>query len=286
MAHRWSRVWCYLLFALLGCGESQPDSLPSAETPVSQNAFDPVTAGVIHGQVKWEGHIPGSAPSQMRSDLPQIWDGARSNANLPIVDPGSLGLRDAVVCLRGLDPGLGKPWDHPQVRIEHRNLGLQVHQGDLVSRIGFVHRGDSVEIVSHDTVFHVLQARGAAFFSLPLADADQASVRRLTRKGLVALRSGAGFPEMRGFLFVDDHPYYARTDSQGRFRLEGVPPGKYQIACWLPNWNIVGKERDPETAQPWRFVFAAPLEQEQMIIVKTSGIAKAHFILSAKMFAK
>jgi hypothetical protein len=34
---------------------------------------------------------------------------------------------------------------------------------------------------------------------------------------------------MRAWIFVFDHPYFQVTAADGRFRLEGVPPGEYTL---------------------------------------------------------
>jgi hypothetical protein len=53
---------------------------------------------------------------------------------------------------------------------------------------------------------------------------------------------------MRAHLLVADHPYLTRTDSEGRFSLDGIPAGNYEIACWLPDWHEAARELDAETA--------------------------------------
>src|SRR5207249_11538920 len=100
-----------------------------------------------------------------------------------------------------------------------------------------------------------LQARGAAFFSLPFPDRDQPLDRPLKQKGLVELTSGAGWYWIRAYLFVDDHSYYAHTDAKGHFELRAVPAGRYRLVCWMPNWNIARQERDPESGLVVRIVF-------------------------------
>ena len=39
-------------------------------------------------------------------------------------------------------------------------------------------------------------------------------------------------PWMTAYLFVMDHPYFAVTGEKGQFRIEGIPPGDYEIAAW------------------------------------------------------
>lgn len=39
-------------------------------------------------------------------------------------------------------------------------------------------------------------------------------------------------PEMVAYIVVVPTPYYAVADEQSRFRLEGLPPGRYTLAVW------------------------------------------------------
>src|SRR5262249_25422833 len=161
------------------------------------------------------------------------------------------------------------PWSHPPLAVEQRLSGLRVVQGKTSSRVGFVRRGDSVEMLSRDADYHALRARGSAFFSLTFPDPDRPRRRTLAEKGIVELSSGAGHWWLRGYLFVDDHPYYARTDTEGRFRLAQVPAGRYRLVCWAPSWLKQSWDRDPETSLLIRLSFRPPVVQERDIEVRS-----------------
>ena len=40
---------------------------------------------------------------------------------------------------------------------------------------------------------------------------------------------------MRGYIFVVDTPYFAKTDKSGNALLNNLPAGKYEIKAWAPN---------------------------------------------------
>ena len=90
---------------------------------------------------------------------------------------------------------------------------------------------------------------------------------------------------MHAHLFVAEHPYYARTDKQGHFRLERVPKGSYEIVCWMPSWQIVRKDRDPESFQLARITFAAPVEQTASVVVLRGEVDIVRFVWTRAMFA-
>jgi hypothetical protein len=287
---------CLLLVAVIvGCGENPPQSAGESPPPVcaisptvAASQFDAATAGVVRGRVLWDGPVPivpafeiASLVTESSKPQPRLM---RDNPHAPVVDPATGGVAGAVVFLRGVDAQRARPWDHAKVEVEHRDRELHVVQGGLKSRVGFVRQGDAITAVSREPALNALRARGAAFFTLMLPDPDQPLDRLLGEKGQVELKSGAGYYWMRGTLFVDDHPYYARTDAQGGFELPQVPPGRYEIVCWMPNWNPAGKDRDPESSLIVRLVFHPPLELVQEVVVESNAEARAEFRVEASMF--
>jgi hypothetical protein len=192
----------------------------------------------------------------------------RPNPNRPVIDPFSHGLAGAVVFLRGVDPQRAKPWDFPGVVVEQRDCQLQVLQGESTAPVGFVRQGDEIEMVSRDSCLHALHAGGVSFFTLMFPDPNQSLRRKLTNPGIVALSSNVGYFWMQGYLFVDQHPYYCRTDGAGRFTLAAVPPGTYQLVAWLPNWQIDRQGRDPESGLVNRIYFAPALTVEVPVTIQ------------------
>jgi hypothetical protein len=260
------------------------------KTATKNTLFDRSKAGTIRGQVTWHGEIPSIPPFQVRSNWPLGTIGppgqVRENPHVPRIDSHSRGVADAVVFLRGVDPARARPWDLPPVRVEMRGRQFHIYQGEPESQIGFVHRGAAVTMLSRDQGFHSLHAGSAAFFTLAFPDPDEPSIHRFSNKGLVDLTSAAGYYWMRGYLFVDDHPYYDRTDRKGMFTLAQVPPGRYELVCWLPNWHVERQERDPESSLPARLYFAPPVEIAKAVTVKQNGIEIVDFTLDVERFCK
>jgi hypothetical protein len=277
---------CLLLAFAAGCADARPEAAADASAVAETGThFDPTTAGTLRGRVTWDGPIPNVPPFEVPPDPlagPVRWNRRTvANPNAPLIDPRTRGVRCAVVFLRGVDPGRAKPWDLPPVTVEQRDCRIRIVQGEAVSPIGFARRAEVVTMVSRDACFHALHAGGAALFSLMFPDPDQPLARRLNEKGLVEWTSGAGYYWMRAYLFVDDHPYYTRTDAAGQFVLEGVPPGHYEVVCWLPNWEKAGHERDPESGLITRYFFAAPLERVQSLNLGAGQTREVSFTLSA-----
>jgi hypothetical protein len=269
------------LVALLATGGCSDDGLPPASPELAPAAigaaFDPADTGTIEGRVVWDGPVPDVPPivaiSSPDGNLPP--DGKllcrEPNPFAPRIDSESHGVEGAIVFLREVDPRRARTWHHGSVRVEASQREFRVLQDGAASRAGFVRRGDVIEAVNRDPKYHSLRARGAAFFNLPLVDADKVITRKLDKLGVVVISSGAGYPWMHAHLFVVDHPYYTRTDKQGRFRFEQVPKGTDAVVCWMPSWVIERSERDPESFQLARLTFAAPVEQTKFLFDKRRG---------------
>lgn len=255
---------------LSGCdGLAAPPESPADSVADIGSDFDAATAGTIHGQVTWQGaipevpayHAPVSPGLEHARQPRRLW----ANPNVPHIDPSSKGVAGAVVLLRGVDPRRARPWDHPPVCVELRDYQIHVCQGAHDGQSGIVRRGEAITMVSRQNLYHVLRVRGAAFFTRAFPDADQPCSRRLDRSGLMELSSGCGYFWMRGWLLVADHPYYTHSDAEGRFSLPQVPPGRYELVCWLPDWHEAFRELDAETALICRLTFRPPVEIVQPV---------------------
>ena len=284
---------CCLLLATLsgsGCDAQRAENTDDAEAAVVPvpTQFDAQMSGAIQGQVQWTGELP-TAPTLEGYSNPVIENGPRSkilspNPNLPRIDASSGGVGSAVVFLRGVDPKSAKNWDHGPVRVTQRGYRLRICEGDRESPYGFVRVGDKVTMDSDDACFHSLHASGAAFFGLTFPEPHQPLTRKLKQRGIVELTSGAGYYWMRAYLFVADVPYLTATDARGKFVLDQVPAGEYDLVSWLPNWREEHHERDPETSLITRFFFRRPLQISRRVKIQPQSLAEQRFEVSADMF--
>jgi hypothetical protein len=211
--------------------------------------------------------------------------GYRVNPNAPRIDAVSHGVDGAAVFLRGADPHAARPWDHPGVRVELSNQQIAIRAGDSSpTNVGIVRLGDSFDTVSLQPEMEGLRGRGADFFTFMLPDAYRPMKHKPPRKGLIELMSPAHHFWQRAYLFVDDHPYYARTDHEGRFSLTLVRAGRYEVACWLPNWKEIDRDRDPETCQFSRMRYGPPVERTSTVVVEPGGSAEVTFTITPDLF--
>jgi hypothetical protein len=60
------------------------------------------------------------------------------------------------------------------------------------------------------------------------------SQKLLRRLGLVVVTCDV-HPATRGWIRVFDQPYFAQPDSNGRFAIDSVPPGRWTLRVWHPS---------------------------------------------------
>ncbi|MCI0683518.1 MAG: carboxypeptidase-like regulatory domain-containing protein [Gemmataceae bacterium] len=270
-----------------GCERAAAPDTPAAMVELG-TSFDARATGSIHGQATWEGAVPSVPAFRVHAYLAYAsaarLRGEHPNPHEPRIDAASRGVENVVVTLREVQAADSKPWSHPPVRVETDSQRLTIFQGKRPGPIGIVRRGGDVAFVNRDITYHTIRARGAAFFTLPFVAADHPTRRRLDQPGIVELSQGAGVYWRRAYLFVSEHPYAALSDAAGRFDLDRVPAGTYQLTAWLPNWHIERMERDPETAIISRVVFAPAAELTRTVTVAAGRAADVSFVFGKDLF--
>jgi hypothetical protein len=187
-------------------------------------------------------------------------------------------VESALIWLSHVDDRRSKPWDLPAVHVQLSDYCFHIKQGATDALNGFVRVNDRIDLESTDQAFHAVHGDGAAFFSLMLPDPNRPVSRTVSHSGIVELSSAAGYIWMRAYLLVSDHPYVARTDSNGRFSIRGIPAGDYDVIAWLPSWKEAGHDRDPETALLTRLRFRQPVEKTRHVKLSAGQAATVEFV--------
>jgi hypothetical protein len=263
--------------AVGGCQRTYQDFTPTTGLTRPSVAPSPLPVGDrggIAGRVVWSGDIPVVPP--IRGLIPSkdgpLW-GEVPNHFAPRIDPKTKGVADAVVFLKSA-PTVGS---FPPLTVEQTDQTVRVRQGDRANRIGFVKVGSEIGMVSHDDEYHALRARGASYFTLAFPAPNQPVERKLDTPGHVEFTSAAGYFWSAADVFVCDHGFYTTTDADGRFTLDAVPPGEYEAVAWLRNWELLGRDRDPETGKIVRLHFAEPFQLTRKVTVVGGKMSEAGF---------
>jgi plastocyanin len=92
--------------------------------------------------------------------------------------------------------------------------------------------GTMVDFPNTDRIYHnVFSLSKAASFDLGRYAAGRSKSVRFDRPGIVRVFCEI-HSHMSAFILVFSHPFFAMTDSDGRYRIERIPPGTYTVVAW------------------------------------------------------
>jgi plastocyanin len=92
--------------------------------------------------------------------------------------------------------------------------------------------GTVVDFPNTDTVYHnVFSLSRAARFDLGRYAAGRSQSVRFDRPGIVRVFCEI-HSHMNAFILVFSHPFFAMTSPDGRYRIDNVPPGTYNVIAW------------------------------------------------------
>jgi plastocyanin len=188
-------------------------AVPSALGPTRESPVSELALGTIRGRVDVR------ASGGLREVRP---------------DPGSLGMppapdsrdrRRSVVYLeeaprRAFDPG------------EDRRARMLQQNQRFVPHVLAVVAGTWVDFPNGDLTYHnVFSLSKPQPFDLGRYASGKSRAVRFERPGIVRVFCEI-HSHMSAFILVFAHRYFAVTDEDGRYRLDGVPPGTYTLAVW------------------------------------------------------
>jgi len=95
-----------------------------------------------------------------------------------------------------------------------------------------VDQGTIVDFPNNDTTYHnVFSISKAARFDLGRYARGKSKSVRFDNPGVVRIFCDI-HSHMSAFVLVFSHPYYAKAEADGRYRIDNVPPGTYTVSAW------------------------------------------------------
>ncbi len=196
--------------------------------------------GTIKGQAMWHGPIPKVPPLKVFADL----DACGTQVASPVlrIDPDTNGLQDVLVYLERVDRGKAAetvyrlPMGKGAVAFAGHTCQFQAPVFPFVrtAQVGLI----NLEPVLHNP--HFFNEKQGSLFNLALPTPDREITTTLPRARGVGLRLQCDVHvHMNAWAAALDHPYFAVTDSQGRFEIGNIPPGTYTLVAWHAGFNIV-----------------------------------------------
>ena len=274
--------------------------IASSLLPIGAEAYEVIDVqhgGAIEGVVTLSGDLPEPKGFNLITFPDPVYCGRISNGRgwrllYDFVVDSRRGLKDAIVLLEGVESG--KSFDVSVPLIEARDCKFEPF-------MTIVRNGHAVEVINMDPVMHDIQgyetspeAGNRVLFNTPLIMNHQhrrgdlhAMHNHAPGKSLVGpvyLNKGrrtfymqCGFHAyMESWAMAVNNPYYAVTDREGKFVIDGIPPGTYQLVVWHP-------QTGPRTR---KFVVVQPDGKlvEQLSLPATKGSRTAYKVMDNPRF--
>jgi protocatechuate 3,4-dioxygenase beta subunit len=83
---------------------------------------------------------------------------------------------------------------------------------------------------------------------------------------------------MTAYILFAEHPYYAITDSEGKYEIEDIPPGTYKVKMWHEGFQVTGTEMEKGTVK--KYYFEEPYEILKTVVVPERASVTANFEFS------
>ena len=140
-----------------------------------------------------------------------------------VVEGGKSIKRSPVVVYLAEAPGeFKKPVNNPT--LDQRNMTFIPH-------ILPIQTGTTVDFLNNDEVKHNVFSPDHEKYNLGTWPKSAIKQYTFTNKGVYTQLCNV-HPEMESFIVALDTPYFALTDQDGNFELQGVPPGNYTVKVW------------------------------------------------------
>jgi plastocyanin len=161
-------------------------------------------------------------------ELPESRSAPVVTKRYEIVTRGGVLSTEPPVAVVYLDGSFPKSTSHSTKQVVQKNL-------TFVPSLLPVQVGTRVEFPSLDDTYHnIFSYSPTKRFDLGRYRPDERPIpsQVFDTPGLVTLRCDI-HEHMRGLILVLDTPYFVMTDTDGRFRLRGLPSGHYTLKAWI-----------------------------------------------------
>jgi plastocyanin len=196
---------------------------PAASSAASASLSSLLPAGVVQRREGATGLIRGRVDLRRAPPVlerrPNVSDlGTASRRPLMVRSP-------SVVYLETAPRGAFEPIETPRAIMDQRNETFVPH-------VLAIPTGTTVDFPNSDRIYHnVFSLSKTEPFDLGRYAMGRSKQVRFDRAGIVRVFCEI-HSHMSAFILVFNHPFFAMTDSEGRYRIDNVPPGNYAVIAW------------------------------------------------------
>jgi plastocyanin len=192
-----------------------------------------VTAALLAATAARSAAVPQRDPLSVIRGRVEFARGASPPERRPsAVEPGApverdvLNRRRAVVYFEAAPRGAFEDRESARVSLDQRNETFVPHLLAITA-------GTTVDFPNHDRTYHnVFSLSKAKRFDLGRYAAGSSKSVRFDRPGIVRVFCDI-HSHMNAFILVFGHRFFAVTDDDARYVIEGVPPGTYLLSAWF-----------------------------------------------------
>jgi plastocyanin len=188
--------------------------------------------------------LPASATVEGRVELPKSHSAPVQAKRYQIVTKGGVLSTQPPLAVVYLDGVFPQPDSLPTKQVTQKDL-------TFIPALLPVRAGTKVEFPSLDDTYHnIFSYSPAKRFDLGRYRPDERPVpsQVFDKQGLVTLRCDI-HEHMRGLILVLNTSYFVMTDTNGQFRLSGLPAGRYTLKAWIDSSTTREKPVDLKNGQ-------------------------------------
>jgi len=183
----------------------------------------PADAGTITGQILYKGAIPSSKVVKVSRDADfcgETWQ------DHPVqVDAKSSGLLEVIISVEGIPVPSNH---HPPAELVISNKECRFTPQAAAAQSGkFLHIRNADPLL-HNT--HIYQGK-RTLLNVALVPGGRTIKKRIKRPGMLRVQCDKHV-FMHAHIAIFDHPFFALTDHQGRFRITDLPAGTHSLTIW------------------------------------------------------
>jgi plastocyanin len=197
--------------------------------------------GRIAGRVVYAGVVPPPQPVAVTKDHAVCGRTGHVAEGL-LVGAGG-GLHNAVVSIDGI--AAGKPFGAARTVLDQRGCWFVPH-------VLVVPAGEPLDILNSDGILHNIHTfpRNNPPINMAQPKFKKVMTHTFARPDLVRVACDVhGW--MGAWIVVAGHPYHAVTGADGRFEIDGIPPGRRSIRVWH---ETLGERTQETTVEPGRAI--------------------------------
>jgi plastocyanin len=176
-------------------------------------------------------HVEAARPGSIRGRVDVRRAASPAERRPGVADLGAPAARDlpdllrSVVYLESAPRGAFESGDSGRFVMDQRNETFVPHVLAIMT-------GTTVDFPNSDKFYHnVFSLSKPARFDLGRYAAGRSRSVRFDKPGIVRVFCDI-HSHMNAFILVFSHPFFALTDGAGRYRIDNVPPGGYNVIAW------------------------------------------------------